>query len=145
MLVNLTPDLDEIERRRQIAKEHNFEYIPQSDPQWQEDNFGIGIYQSSFPYNFPKEEFLEKLDDTYEYNQKKFEKNKKEGESLLQYYSRKTNPWVHTYGVADNVEQIKEFYKKQIKSKREKRLTAYSIYLSYGIYLDKEERKALFA
>ena len=45
----------------------------------------------------------------------------------------------------------KEAYKsiiihtEDIKSKREKRLTAYSIYLSYGIYLDKEERKALFA
>lgn len=33
MLVNLTPIQTEIERQKQVAKEHNFEYIPQSDPQ----------------------------------------------------------------------------------------------------------------
>ena len=66
MLVNLTPIQTEIERRKQIAKENNFEYIPQSDPQWIEET---GIYQSSFPFNFPEDEFeeLQKLtwDDRY--------------------------------------------------------------------------------
>lgn len=31
MLVNLTPNPKEIKRRSEIAKKHNFEYIPQSD------------------------------------------------------------------------------------------------------------------
>lgn len=34
MLVNLTPIKEEIERRYSVAKEHNFEYTPQSDPKY---------------------------------------------------------------------------------------------------------------
>ena len=110
MLINLTPNIQEIERRKIIAKENNFEYIPQSDPKWIQE---IGIYQSSFPFNFPDDEFVEKLNG-YNYNELKLKK----GETILQYYSK--NKYVEQYGVADSIEQIKKFYKKQIKSKTEK-------------------------
>ena len=59
MLVNLTPNIEEIERWKIVAKEHNFEFTPQSDPSWLQET---GIYQSSFPFNFPYEEFVETLD-----------------------------------------------------------------------------------
>jgi len=95
MLTNLTPNLEEIERRKVIAKENNFEYIPQSDPQWIEET---GIYQSSCPFNFPDDEFIEKLDG----------------------YSVDTLYDIEEYGVADNVEQIKQFYKEQIEDKKNK-------------------------
>lgn len=94
MLVNLTPIQSEIERRKRISKENNFEYIPQSDPGWIQE---IGIYQSSFPFNFPEDEFeeLQKLtrDDRYK---------------IFPDYGKTT------YGVADNIEQIKEYYKEEI-------------------------------
>ena len=94
MLVNLTPIQTEIERRKQIAKENNFKYIPQSDPQWIKET---DIYQSSFPYNFPKEEFEELQKLTWEDRYKIFPNYEK-----------------ITYGVADSVEQIKEYYKEEI-------------------------------
>jgi len=104
MLVNLTPIQTEIERRKQIAKEHNFEYVPQSDPQWIEET---GIYQSSFPYNFSEDEFeeLQKLtwDDRYK---------------IFPNYEK------ITYGVADSVEQIKEYYKEEIADVNKKYVIA---------------------
>ena len=104
MLVNLTPIQTEIERRKQIAKENNFEYIPQSDPQWIEET---GIYQSSFPFNFPEDEFeeLQKLtrDDRYK---------------IFPNYEK------ITYGVADKVEQIKEYYKEEIADVNKKYVIA---------------------
>ena len=51
-----------------------------------------------------------------------YEKNKKEGESQLNYIFR--TKLKNTYGVADNIEQIKEFYKKQIKDKKNKYVIA---------------------
>ena len=94
MLVNLTPIETEIKRRSDIAKENNFEYSPQSDPKYIQE---VGIYQSSFPFNFPEDEFeeLKKLnwDDRY----KIF-----------------TNYEKITYGVADNIKQIKEYYKEEV-------------------------------
>ena len=131
MLVNLTPNIEEIERRKLVAKEHNFEFIPQSDPSWLQE---IGIYQSSFPFNFPYDEFIETLDG-YNYNKKLYEIKKKEGETLLQYYGRTSKKWVSQYGVADNVEQIKEFYKKQIKDKKQKFVIAVT-----PVYQDKENK-----
>ncbi len=112
MLVNLTPNIKEIERREAIAAEHNFKYIPQFDPKWLQKT---GIYQSSFAFNFPEEEFMEELDGLY-YNESK----KKPDETSLEYYTRNDKNWVDQYGVADNIKQIEKFYKKQIKSKTEK-------------------------
>ncbi len=98
MLVNLTPDLQEIERRRQVAKEHNFEYIPQSDPQWLQE---VGIYQSACAFNFPAiefEEFKGKCNIPREQSYELF------------------RPTWHKspYGVADSIEQIKEYYKEEV-------------------------------
>ena len=119
MLVNLTPNEIEIERRKQIAIDESFEYIPQSDPQWLQET---GIYQSSFPFNFPCEEFSENLITGDNYIDMMYQKYKKEGESLLGYFIR--SKLKNTYGVADNIEQIKEFYKKQIKDKKNKYVIA---------------------
>lgn len=119
MLVNLTPNEIEIERIKQIAIDESFEYISQSDPQWLQET---GIYQSSIPFNFPCEEFSETLITGYKYFDMMYEKNKKEGESQLNYIFR--TKLKNTYGVADNIEQIKEFYKKQIKDKKNKYVIA---------------------
>jgi hypothetical protein len=43
MLVNLTPNWKEIERRKSIAEEHKFEYLPQCDEKLMQ--YGVGIYQ----------------------------------------------------------------------------------------------------
>jgi len=83
MLVNLTPNIKEIERRKQVSKKMELEYIPQSDPSLLQE---IGIYQCNFGFYFSFDEFNEKVDE--------FPKD-------LQ----------NTYGVADNTEQIKQFYK----------------------------------
>ena len=125
MLANLTPNIEEIERCKAIAKEHNIEYSPQSDPRWFQET---GIYQSSFAFNFPKDEFLENLDDC-NYNESKL----KEGKSAIQLYAK--GKYVPQYGVADNIEQIKQFYKKQIKSKTEK----FAISVT-PVYQDKEHK-----
>jgi len=118
MLVNLTPNLEEIERRKQIAIEENFEYMPQIDPRLFIEQ---GIYQSNFAFNFSKDEFIEKLDD-YNYNERYYQKNKKEDETLLQFYFCEDSiaKYIDMYGVADNVEQIKEFYKEQIEDTKRK-------------------------
>lgn len=99
MLVNLTPDLQEIERRHGIAKEHNFEYVPQNDPMWLQET---GIYQSACPFNFPHIEF-------------------EEFKGLCNVPSKQSfelfAPTFHksSYGVADSIEQIKEYYKEEIE------------------------------
>ena len=93
MLINLTPIQSEIDRCTKIAKEHNFEYTPQSDPMWLQET---GIYQSSFPFNFPDYEFEEL-------------KERLSWEEQCLCVSPKS-----TYGVADDIEQIKEYYKEEI-------------------------------
>lgn len=100
MLVNLTPIKEEQDRRRSIAKEHNFEYVPQDDKSLKQEK---GIYQCAFDFNFSELEFeeLQKLswDDRYKIFPN-FEKQ--------------------TYGVADNIEQIKEYYEEEISDKIKK-------------------------
>jgi hypothetical protein len=100
MLVNLTPIMGEQLRRIQVAKENNFEYVPQSDKKFIQE---MGIYQSSFPFNFPEDEFeeLEKLSykDRYE---------------IFPNYEKVT------YGVADSIEQIKEYYSDEIADPNKK-------------------------
>lgn len=104
MLVNLTPDLQEIERRKQVAIEHDFEYIPQSDPQWLQET---GIYQCSFGFNFPEIEFLE--------FQGVCNIPMKQSCDLF-------SPTYHkiSHGVADSIEQIKEYYKEEIEDQERK-------------------------
>lgn len=95
MLVNLTPDLQEIERRHGIAKEHNFEYVPQNDPMWLQET---GIYQSACPFNFPHIEF-------------------EEFKGVCNPSMKQSYPEIgelSCYGVADDIEQIKEYFKVQV-------------------------------
>lgn len=91
MLVNLTPNLEFIKERTSIAKERDFDYVPQSDSSFLLET---GIYKDNFPFHFSKEEFTEKLEQT----------------------------WI--YGVADNIEQIKKDLKKYIKEKHNKYVIA---------------------
>lgn len=115
MLVNLTPIPKEIERRKQVAKEHNFEYIPQHDPQFIVET---GVYISSFAYNFPEDEFeeLQKIsfDDRYK---------------IFPNYEK------ITYGVADNLEQIKEYYKEEIADNENRYVIALT-----PVFQDKENK-----
>lgn len=99
MLVNLTPNPKEIKRRKKIAKEHNFEYTPQSDPKWIQE---VGIYQSNVGFNFSYEEFEEfkgspniPFTQSYEVFKPTYHKSQ--------------------YGVADSIEQVKEYYKEEIE------------------------------
>ncbi len=99
MLVNLTPIQSEIDRCRKIAKENNFEYTPQSDPKWLQET---GIYQSSMAFNFPDYEF-EELQERLSWEDKYMCVDPK-----------------CTHGVADNIEQIKEYYKEEIADQNRK-------------------------
>lgn len=105
MLVNLTPNWKEIERRSAIAKEHNFEHIPQCDERLMQ--YGIGIYQCNFDFNFSHEEFLEfdnmgsiPFDQSFEVFAPSYLKAQ--------------------YGVGDSIEQIKEYFKEEIEDPNRK-------------------------
>ena len=115
MLVNLTPIQSEIERCKKIAKENKFEYVSQSDLKWLQET---GIYQSSFAFNFPENEFEE--------TQKRLSWEEK----YLCVPQHKG-----TYGVADNIEQIKEYYKEEISDPDKK----YFIYLT-PVWQEKENK-----
>ena len=106
MLVNLTPDETEIQRRKEIAKEHGFEFIPQCDHRFLESE---GIYLSRWDFNFPKEEFLEFAD-----------KSQFDNYSIFPDYRKVV------YGVADSVEQIKEYYKEEIEDPHNKYCIAFT-------------------
>tara|TARA_R100000951_G_C2649244_1_gene183789 strand:+ start:555 stop:1040 length:486 start_codon:yes stop_codon:yes gene_type:complete len=95
MLVDLTSIPSEIERCKEVAKNHNFDYVPQSDSKYKQ---GVGIYQSTFPYNFPENEFEETQKLSFDDKYPKFND-----------YSKSS------YGVADTIEQIKEYYKEEIE------------------------------
>ena len=112
MLVNLTPNLVEIERTQAIAKKYDFKIIPQSDSRLL---FEEGIYRSNFDFNFSKEEFMEEL--TENINIGTFEDRQ----------------WI--YGVADNIEQIKDYLKKYIDDLENK----YAIAVT-PVFQDEENR-----
>lgn len=100
MLVDLTPIKEEQERRRGIAKEYNFEYLPQDDKSLKH---GTGIYQCACDFNFSEKEFEEtqqlSWDDRY---------------GIFPEFDKQT------YGVADNIEQIKDYYKEEIADEAKK-------------------------
>lgn len=114
MLVNLTPNEKEIERRRGIAKEHNFEYLPQCDERLMK--YGIGFYQCNFNFNFSYNEFLEFNIDKGVINIP-FEQSY---EAFAPNYNKTQ------YGVADSIEQIKEYYKEEIEDKTRKYFIAFT-------------------
>jgi hypothetical protein len=94
MLVNLTPIKEEQQRRLAIAKEHGFEYTPQDDKRFIIEQ---GIYIENFAYNFSEQEFEEFKDFKWEDR-----------------YNIFPNFAKGTYGVADNIEQIKKYYQEEI-------------------------------
>lgn len=100
MLVDLTPIKKEQERRRAIAKECDFKYLPQDDKSLKQET---GIYQCAFAFNFSEDEFeeLQKLSWDDKYN-------------IFPNYEKVT------YGVADNIDQIKEYYKEEVSDKDKK-------------------------
>ena len=123
MLINLTPNWKEIERRRDIAKKHNFEYIPQCDESLMQ--YGIGIYQCSFNFNFSFEEFIEFDVDTHIHNMS---------------YNNTYDVFAPTYhkaqyGVADSIDQIKEYFKEEIED-----LTTKYIITCTPVFQDKENK-----
>jgi hypothetical protein len=103
MFVDLTPDMKEIARRQQIAADNNFEFVPQYHEQWKS---GTGIYQCSFPFNFPHQEFLE------------FEGV--HNVPFDQAYEVFPNGEKAQYGVADSVEQLKEYFKEEMEDPHRK-------------------------
>ena len=115
MLINLTPIVSEQNRRKKISKENGFDYTPQSDPMYLKEK---GIYQSSFPFNFPEDEFEELKTLSFNDRYKIFEDSSK-----------------ITYGVADNIDQIKEYYKEEVEDKE----TNYSISLT-PVWQEKENQ-----
>ena len=100
MLVELTPILEVVEKSKKIAIEENFDYIPQSHPKYIQEK---GIYQSSFGGNFAKAEFKET-----------------EGISFKDEYPILRNYQRGAYGVADTIDQIKEYYNEEIKDEDNK-------------------------
>jgi len=106
MLVNLTPIKKEQERRKLVTKEHNFDYLPQDDKRLIQET---GIYQCSFAFNFSEDEFKETETLTWS--------------DRYEIFISKDKPFIPTkitYGVADNIEQIKEYYKEEIDDKNKK-------------------------
>lgn len=101
MLTNLTPIPQELERRAAISKEHGFPYTPQSDPSLIVET---GIYRSACDFNFAEPEFEEtqnlSFDDRY---------------GFFPDIGGKS-----TYGVADSIEQIKEYYREEIADLKNK-------------------------
>jgi len=108
MLVNLTPNQKEIERRKQIAKDNNFTYVPQNDKVWMQ--YGDGIYQSNMEFNFSYNEFLE-FDIDKNIHNIPF---KQCYESFAPDYNKVQ------YGVCDSIEQLKEYYKEEIEDPNRK-------------------------
>lgn len=121
MLVDLTP-IDSVKEQNinilkyelNIADEDIWKYI-QSDPKLHEET---GIYWSIL--NFNKNFFEETLNLDFENEY---------------WHVKYGDEYVNSYGVADNIEQIKEYYKRQIENKNEK----YIISLS-PVFQDKENK-----
>jgi hypothetical protein len=115
MLVNLTPITEEIERCKRIAKENEFEYVSQSDPKWLQET---GIYQCAFAYNFSENEFEETKKLNWDDRYKIFPDSSK-----------------GTFGVADNIDQIKRYYKEEVEDETER----YAICVT-PVWQDKENK-----
>lgn len=118
MLINLTPNLKEIERRFQVSKEHNFNYTPQNDSKL---NIETGIYICNLGFNFSYDEFLESKDGNIPYEQS--------------YNTFKPTYHKSQYGVADSLEQIKEYFKEEIED-----LNRNFIITIAGVYQDKDNK-----
>jgi len=108
MLVNLTPNQKEIDRRHRIAKEHNVAYTPQNSEELM--RYGVGIYQCNFDFNFSHDEFLE-FDIDKGINNIPYDQS---------YESFKPTYHKNQYGVADGIDQLKEYFKEEIEDTERK-------------------------
>lgn len=106
MLVDLTINIEEVERRKQVCKEFN---IPEVSLCSHPDNhLGTGIYRCGCDHNFSMEEFQETENLTY-------------NDQYLAMVRTWSDPDENgnripldmdsQYGVADSIDQIKEYYK----------------------------------
>ena len=106
MLVDLNFNLESIEDRKAYAKKEGITYFPQNTPELRVEK---GIYKLFFS-NIPKEEVLDELDDIY-WSSVPYSVDP---ENVLSYYQTMYEgklAELGTYGVADNVEQVKEHFK----------------------------------
>ena len=115
MLVGLKPNIEYQESIRlkslELSKKHpdmDFTFVPQSDPRYVVEP---GVYISTFPFNF-YHNLAQFLDVAKEYDNR---------------WNCCVDPNKSTYGVADNVEQIKAFYKEEVEHPENR----YVIGLSY--------------
>ena len=93
MLVDLTVNEEVVARLKEVCKEHNFsEKILCSHP---DNHLETGVYRCGFDFNLGFEEFLETANLSFE----------------DEYQAMDLDMEVQ-YGVADNIEQIKEHYKR---------------------------------
>lgn len=95
MLKSPTPSEKEMQRRKRVFLEMGIPYIPQSDPRFVVEE---GIFIPAIPFSFVEDEFEEFQNMTYD--------------DRYGFSSDIGNKSV--YGVADNIEQIKEYYKEAI-------------------------------
>ena len=90
MLINLTPDVEEIEKTKNVyKKELNIDYVAQPELLIEK-----GIYKESIDFNFSGDDIKEDIE------------------------------YTGIYGIADNVEQIKDYLKKYIDDPDEKYIIA---------------------
>ena len=116
MLVDLTIDVAEYERRKGICKEHGFdERMLSAHP---DNHVELGVYRCGCGHNFDKKEFLETQGLSYEDEYLAMVR------TWLEPYGddvpRVTLDVDSQYGVSDNIEQIKEYYKEWFDSSETK-------------------------
>ncbi len=100
MLINLTPNLREIEKNREIYNQHGWDYIPQCDEKL---NPEVGIYMNK-SLNFPFDEF-EEFEGFYNNPLRVIDM---ENGLYKPYYVKSQQ------GIADNIEQVKQYFKEEI-------------------------------
>lgn len=112
MLVDLTVDQAEVDRRKKVCAEYN---IPEvclcSHP---DNHLETGVYRCGTDFNFGFEEFMETKNLSYE---DRYEAMVREwSEPCDEELPRIPLDMENQYGVSDSIEQIKEYYKEWINS-----------------------------
>lgn len=109
MLVDLTPNIKEIERRKKVCQENNIDERHLCSHE--NNHIETGVYRCGCDFNFSFEEFeeLKSLSYSDEYQSMVYE---------WKYLENGTKFPLHMesqYGVADNIEQIKKHYRQWIE------------------------------
>jgi hypothetical protein len=110
MLVDLTIDTAVVEQMKNVCKELNIgERCLSSHP---DNHIETGVYRCGCDFNFGLNEFIETNNLTYEDN---YEAMVKEWHISANGKLKFPVDMLEQYGVADNIEQIKEYYKEWIE------------------------------